>query len=324
MQMRLGMMATAVALVVALSNPAHALWTWTRETGRWINTEKLPRETPQLQVEYARSLLLSGQHKRAYRETEKFEEFYGDSDYADQNQFLRGEIRLAQGNRLDAAREFQKVIANYPDSDLYEQVIEKQYDIADAYYESGLKSIERPWWRLFRKRPLRRSIEVYSMVIDNQPFTDAAAEAQYKVGLCHHTLKEYEESAFEYRRVIEDYSASDWVDEAGHGLATSYYMSALPPDYDQTPSQLAIDAVDDFKARFPGDARQAELDTQRLEMRERIASQRLKTAQFYEKRRRFVAARQYYEVVVNQFPETEAARKAQEKLDAASGEGSSS
>jgi len=41
-----------------------------------------------------------------------------------------------------------------------------------------------------------------------------------------------------------------------------------------------------------------------------IARQRLDTARFYEKRRRFTAARMYYEVVVEQFPDTAAATDA--------------
>jgi outer membrane protein assembly factor BamD (BamD/ComL family) len=45
-------------------------------------------------------------------------------------------------------------------------------------------------------------------------------------------------------------------------------------------------------------------------MLERVAQQRLQTAQFYEKRRRFKSARIYYNVVVDQFPGTSAATEA--------------
>jgi outer membrane protein assembly factor BamD len=148
------------------------------------------------------------------------------------------------------------------------------------------------------------------MVIDNQPFTPAAAEAQYKLGLCHFAREEYVEAAYEYRRVVEDYSGSDWVDEASYGLAETYYVSSLPPDYDQTPSQLAVDAVDEFKARFPSDERVTDLDGKRAEMVEKMATQKLQTARFYERRRDFTSARLYYEVVTEQYPQTQAAETA--------------
>ncbi len=298
-----------------LSTAAQAQWTWSPQTGRWINIKRLPKETPELQVEYARSLMTQGDYKKALRETEKFDNYYADTDFADDNQFLRGEIRMAQGDDLAAAREFQQVVTTYPDSDLFDDVIAKQYEIGDRFYDKGQANLAKKFWRPFKKRPLRRAIDVYAMVIDNQPFTASAAEAQYKVGLCHFTLEEYTEAAYEYRRVIEDYAGSDWVDEASYGLAMTYYNASLPPAYDQAPSLLAVNAIDDFKARFPNDSRVAELDAIRSEMQNKVAEQRLLTAKFYEKRRKFDAAAIYYEVVVEQFPGTPAASEAEAWLN---------
>ena len=305
-----------VAAVLLLAAAAAEAWVWNPATGRWINVKRLPQPTPELQVEAARSLMEQGDYRQALRESDKFDRFYGDTEWADRNQFLRGEIQMRRGKYLDAAREFQQVITNYPDTMLYDEVIAKQYEIGDHFYELGERRLERRW-RPFRKRPFKRAIEVYSMVIDNQPFQDAAAEAQYKVGLCHFTREEYVEAAYEFQRVLEDYAGTDWVDDASHGLAMCYYEAALPPEYDQTRSRLAIEAIDEFKARFPEDERTDTLAEKRVEMRERIARQRLNTARFYERRRRFTAARMYYEVIVDQFPDTAAAADAKLWLDEA-------
>lgn len=306
----------AFALTVFVHGVAEAQWTWSPQTGRWINVKRLPKETPELQVEYARSLMVQGDYKKAIRETEKFKDFYSDTEWADDNQYLRGEIMLAQGDLLPAAKEFQQVVAVYPDSDLFDRVIAKQYEIGDHFYDRGTANLEKGWWHPFRKRPFRRAITVYAMVIDNQPFTDSAAQAQYKVGLCHYTLEEYREAAFEYQRVIDDYAASDYVDEASYGLAMCHYKDSHPPAYDQSPSLLAVEAVDNFKRKFPSDTRVAELDGVKTEMLNRVAEQRLRTAKFYEKRRKFDSAAIYYEVVVEQFPNTTSASEAQEWLTA--------
>jgi outer membrane assembly lipoprotein YfiO len=296
----------------------YAQWTWTPQTGRWVNLKRLPKETPQLQIEYARSLLLEGKYDNAWRETRKFITFYEDSEYRDDNQFLRGEIKMAQGKLLEAAREFQSLIANFPDTDHYDEAIEKQYEIGDRYFERGQKKMDQRW-TLWKKRPLKRAVEVYSMVIENQPFTANAAKAQYQLGLCRYTTENYLEAAFDYRRVIEDYAGSDWVDEASFGLAMCYYDMSLPPDYDQTPSQLAIDAIDNFESRYPDDERLADLRTKQAEMQEKIAQQQLLTAKFYEKRRRFGAAKIYYEVLVEKYPDSQAAQVASEWLAAHAG-----
>lgn len=305
--------AALLAALLLTAAVAQAQWTWTPQTKRFINVKKLPKETPELQIEFARSLMMKGDYKRALQETNKFTGAFRDSDMADQNQFLRGEIRVKQGKWMDAAKEFQRVLSSYPESTLYNDAIKKQYEIGDHLYDKGQKKVKH-WWNPFHKRMLKKASQVYSMVIENQPFTLVAAEAQYKVGLCHYARKEYTEAAFEYRRVIEDYKDSDWVDEACYGLAMCYYTGSLPAEYDQTPSELGVRAVDDFLERYPGDTRTADLKEKRQALRNKIAEQRLQAAQFHEKRREFDSARVYYQLLADQYSDTSSAGTAQEWL----------
>jgi len=307
---------TLVTLCVA--HIASAQWSWTPQTGRWINLKNLPKETPELQMEYARSLMVEGEHNKALRETTKFDKFYADSEFADENQFLRAEIRLAQGKLMDASREFQQVVDGYPSTDLYDSAMAKQYEIGDQLYEVGLQKLDKRF-KLFKRRPMKQAVEVYAIVVENQPFTDVAAEAQYKLGLCNFALKNYTEAAFEYRRVIEDYAASEWVDEASYALATTYIEQSLPPEYDQSPSALALEAIDRFVNIYAGDSRIPELQEHRNELHARIADQRLLTAQFYENRREFTSAQLYYGEITKQFPGTPAAETAQAWLDSHQG-----
>lgn len=300
-------------VVVAVSASAYGQWVYSPEIGRFVNLKRQPKETPELQLEHARTLMLEGDYKNALQEAEKFERFYGDSELADENQFLRGQIEEARGNYLDAAREYQQVVASYPESDLFDQVLERQYEIGNRFYEKGQAKMQERW-TLWRERPFKRAIQVYEMVVDNQPFTEAAAAAQYKIGLCYFTREDYLEASYEYQRVVEEYPASEWVDDAAYGLALCYYEASLPPAYDQSTSQLAVNAVDDFNARFPNDERASEMNTVKSEMREKIAAQRLRTARFYERRRDFEAATIYYRLLVSDFSGTEAAETATQWL----------
>lgn len=216
---------------------------------------------------------------------------------------------------MESAQEFQQLIANYPETEFYDEAIAKQYEIGDQLFEEGQERLNKRW-RLFRKRPITRAGEVYEMVVDNQPFTAAAAEAQYKIGRTHYVREEYLTAAFEYRRVIEDYSGTEWVNDASYGVAMCYYNMSLPPEYDQSPSRLTMDAIDSFRGRYPNDERVDELMDKREEMRQNIAEQRLEIARFYERRRKFDSARIYYQVLVEDYPGTEAAETAQEWLAA--------
>lgn len=314
--------AFAVATAILVPAPAHGQWVWTPQTGRFINLKNLPKETPELQIEFARGLMIDGKYNQALQETGKFNRYYGDTERADENQYLRGEIKMGRGELVAAADEFQVVISSYPDSQYFEDVIAKQYEIGDSLFEKGRLNLDaranRPWyrsrWNPFRKRPFKKAIEVYSKVRDNQPFTDAAAQAQYKIGLSHFTREQYIEAGFEYRQVLEVYPNSEYVREASYGLVRTYQELSLKPDYDQEPSQLTIDRLDDFASLFPADSRLDALAEVRVEMTENIATQRLQTAKFYERRRLFLPAHISYRAVAEQYPDTGAGREAQEWL----------
>jgi outer membrane protein assembly factor BamD len=320
--------AACALFVVLLARTASAQWIWTPETGRFVRMDNLPKESPELQIEYERTLVLEGDYSQAWDEAEKFDKFYGDSEFADQNQFIRGEIRLAQEDYVKSAEEFQKVVSTHPGSTLYDRVIEKQYDIGDTLYEKGVKRTggkktsgwmaRRPfsWINSARRRPFKNAVDVYTIVIENQPFTPEAAEAQYKIGKCHYAREQYLEAGFEFRRVIEDYPDSEWVREASYDLTRCYEDSALDPNYDQAPSRLAIESITEFERRFPNDDRVAERKEVGREMFERIGEQRYRSAQYYERRRDPKAARIYYEVAAYEFPGTEASKKALEWLEA--------
>ncbi len=315
---------SGLLLVFTGALPAAAQWIWTPETGRFVNLKRLPKETPELQIEFARSLMVGGKFGDALKETNKFQDFYGESELADENQFLRGEIKMHQEDWLPAAREFQSVVDNYPDSALFDDVIKNQYAIGDSLFEQGVKNMERAkdkaWYQFWRyrprtKRPLKRAVDVYTMVKGNQPFTPEAAQAQYKIGQSYFAREAFLDSALEYRLVLEQYPTSDWVDEASYGLIQSYKAASVAPQYDQAPSQLAIDAIADFKGRFPDDARNEELAATSAELNEKIAQQRLLTAKYYETRHLWRSTRIAYETVVNHYAVTEAGKAAKDWLD---------
>ncbi|MCX8064388.1 MAG: outer membrane protein assembly factor BamD [Candidatus Hydrogenedentes bacterium] len=304
----------SIALIFTTVDNAYSQWTWTPQTGRFINIKRMPKETPQLQIEYARSLYLQGSYRKALEETDKFIQFYSQDPLADENLFLRGEIKFAMGKLLDASREFQKLVSNYPESKLYQDAIKKMFEIGDKLYEKGTKKRSR-FLSLFKKKPLKQAIEVYSGVVSNQPFMPGSAEAQYKIGLCHQARKEYLEASYEYKKVIENYPQSEWIDDARYSLAKCYYETSSPPQYDQSKSELAIEAVDEFIRNHPDDPKCEELKKIRAEMREKIAEQKYIIAQFYEKKRAFNSARIYYKLISEKYQDTSWAKKANEWLE---------
>ncbi len=311
-------MSLVVAVVIlAHAGAANAVWVWTPETGRWINPKSQPKETPEAQLEYASQLRLAGEYEEALDEYQKFFRFYPDSALCPQAQFQIGELYEARGDYERASKEYQKVVSNWRASELFDRVVEKQYEIADRFYREEMARRRR--FRLFRGRYLRRAIRIYEQLIENAPFGPAAAEAQYKIAECHFASGQYLEATYEYQKVLDEYPSTEWAGQAMYGLGMCYYKQALPAEYDQTIARKAVEQFQLFKGLYPDDPKAEEAAERIAELREEMARQQLVVASFYEKMQKPDSARVYYRTVAAKYPGTRAAGVAREKLEAAAG-----
>jgi outer membrane assembly lipoprotein YfiO len=319
----LGKSEMKAALIVAVifvsyAGTANAVWVWTPETGRWVNPANQPKETPEAQLEYASQLRLAGDYEEALGEYEKFFKFYPDSDLCPQAQFQIGELYEARGDYERASKEYQKVVSNWRASGLFDKVVEKQYEIADRFYQEEMARTRR--FRLFRGRYLRRAIRIYEQVIENAPFGPAAAQAQYRIAECHFASGHYLEATYEYRKVLDEYPSSEWAGQAMYGLGMCYYEQALPAEYDQTIARKAVEQFRLFTGLYPDDPKTQDATQKIADLREEMARQQLVVAAYYEKIQRSESASVYYRTVVAKYPGTQAADEAKEKLEAGSGQ----
>jgi outer membrane assembly lipoprotein YfiO len=291
---------------------AEAAWIWTPQMGRWINPKRQPKETAALQFQYAEELLGQGETEKAIDEYKKVLRYFPESNYCDLSQYSIGRAYEAQGDYEKAVEEYQKVLNDYPNSQLFGQVLEKQRKIADKYYERGVEREER--FILFRGSNFDKAIEIYRKVINNQPFTDFSAEAQYRIGLCYMKLELYDEASAEFQKVIDYYPASPWAVESAFACAESEECRALPCEYDNTAIEKAISKYQYFLKMYPENKRIEEARTHLNELQERAAEHEYQIGMYYHQSLRYDSARLYFNSVINQYPRTQWAEKARETL----------
>lgn len=305
------LLALAFLLATACTD-AYAQWTWTPEVGRWINPRRQPRETAALQFQYAQQLLADGETEKAIDEYKKVLRYFPDSTYCDLAQYSIGRALDAQGDYEDAVEAYQKVIDEYPNTKLFDNVLEKQRSIADRFFQLGVERQEK--FILIRGSNFEKAIDTYRKIIDNQPFTESAAEAQYRIGLSYFKMELYDEAGAEFQKLIDYYPTSDWTVEAAFGTASCRYCQALPHEYDQTAVEEAISKFRYFLRSFPDSSRADEAREKIRELQEIAAEHEFQVAMYYHQKMRYESARLYFDSIVREYPETKWAKKASEKL----------
>lgn len=300
----------SMAIILCLAaQPAYPFWIWTPKTGKWVNPKNLPKDNPKEQFAYAKSFYDIKKYEEAKREFKKLLKAYPKSFEASESQYYLGLVEEEQGNFYDAYLDYQKVIDKYPFSERIQEIINREYGIAEKFM-SGEKrkalGIELPV-----ENP---AIEIFGKVVENSTYGPLAPKAQYKLGLVLKSLLRYYEAEEEFNKLISRYPGSEWAAAAKFQLAECRASLSKGPSYDQGATQEAKEKFEAFVKEHPDAVLSLEAEKNIAKLREKEAQSSYDIASFYEKQRAFGSARIYYNDLIKNYPDSSWAPKALEKL----------
>ena len=292
----------SLLLLASLSAPpaAFAAWIWSPQTG-WVGPSGAVQDTPEAQLVFATAFFDRKDYKRAKTEFHKLLKAYKDSREAADAQYYFGRCAEETGDYYRAFQEYRKTIKVYPSTTRFDEILEREYQLAN-YFLAGKK---RKLFGQVAILPARdKAVEMFQAIVDDGPFSEYGQLAQYKLGLAHLALQDYEASVGAFEQVISRYPDSPLVDDARFQIAQASLKGTFKPDYDQSPTDLAVQELEHFLREYPQSELSTGAGTRLEELKERRAQHEYHIGQFYERRRHPASARIYYESVVNRFPNT--------------------
>ena len=283
-----------------------AYWEWTPQTKKWINPKLAVKETPEAQYAWADEYVAKKDYSTAIRKLEQLTEVFPASPYAAKARYHIGEIYQLAGEKEKAFRSYQKVIDNYPGSDLVTTAVSKQFVIGGQFTNKR----QGGWFSFLRSDPA----DLLTRTVTAAPYAAEAEKALYDLGNYHFREGHFQEAIDTFDRLVQDYPESQYgpaaelkAGEAGFKL---YRKQKNNEDLLlNTSTRLAS-----FLARYPDNKDKGKAQRLYGQTRELLAEKVMEVAQFYEKNKNPKAAKVYFEKVVNDYPETEAAKKAKGKI----------
>lgn len=276
--------------------------------GKWRRT----RAKDQLEV--AQTAFDKADYSLALRAARHTVKTWPLSDFAPQAQYLVGRCYEEKKNDEKAFAEYQKILEKYPKSDNVKEVLARQYLIADRF-------LHGQWFKLWGYIPIfpsmDRTAEMFAKVVKNGPFSEVGPHAQLRVGAAREKKHEYPEAVKAYETAADRYHdrpriAADALYRAG----MAYQKQAKTAEYDQSMAGNSIASLNDFAALFPADARVPGTRQTVSELKVEQARGNYRIAQYYEKKKKWLGARIYYNEVVLQMPDTPAGAEARRRVDA--------
>ena len=235
------------------------------------------------------------------------------SDFAPAAQYYVARTYEEEGKDEKAFKEYQKLLETYPKIDNYQEVLKRQYEIANRYL-AGKR------FKVFGLIPLYRSMEktvkMYEKVIKNGPYSEIAGQAQLNIGKANEKQKEFRGAVRAYETAADRYhDRKDLAADALYKAAETYYIQAKTAEYDQGIAKRALETYHDFISLHPTDPRVEESRKKMENLRNEQARGAIKVAEFYEKRKEWNGALIYYNEALVKAPNSMFAETAKQKIE---------
>jgi outer membrane protein assembly factor BamD len=173
---------------------------------------------------------------------------------------------------------------------------------ADALYEVGERALaERKW---------DDAVRAFERFVISHPSDARYQEARFRLGEAYFGDGEYISASAEFNRLAQDYPGSDWADDARFQVCRSYERLAPPVELDQQYTHSAVEHCSALVQFFP----QSEYVPRAREiiasLRNRLGTKLFKTGEWYRGRGLIDSSIINYDLVVADYPDTDAAPRA--------------
>jgi outer membrane protein assembly factor BamD (BamD/ComL family) len=238
--------------------------------------------------------------------------------------FLQGESYFFADEYVKANDAFEALFKKYSNTRHLETAVAREFAIG-RFWEQMQDT--KPLWTIQpnltdKGRPLfgtfSNAIKAYQNVRMYDPTGPLADHSIMAIGTAYFRHNEFENAAMEFDQLRKDYPNSDHQMLA-HVLGMQAKMRVYQGDmYDKTALKEAHEIADSALSQFGpklGDE-QARMVQSRNQIIEKEANSQYVIGQYYEKNKYYRAARVYYTTVVEEYPRTQKADLAKQRLAA--------
>jgi len=270
-----------------------------------------PRAKDQLQV--AEEAFKNKDYSIATHAAHRILRLWPLSDYAPRAEYLVGRCLEVQHKDEAAFNAYQNIIEKYPKSGEYNEVLVRQYEIANRF-------LGGEWFRIWNTIPLYPSMDetakLYNKIVNNGPYSAVAPHAQLRIGAAREKQRDYGEAVKAYELAADRYhDQPDIASDALYRAGVAWQKQADTAEYDQGAAAKAIAAYTDFMTFYPDDKRVATAQAAIVKLKAEQVRGSFEIAKFYESNHKWAGAVVYYNDVLQLDANSPLATQARQRID---------
>jgi outer membrane protein assembly factor BamD len=163
---------------------------------------------------------------------------------------------------------------------------------------------------LFDNQQYEPAIVKFKNIERIYPLSNEAIQSQIMQGFINYIILDYDTAIFQFSRIINKYPSLKNIDYVYYMKALCYYEQIAHEDLDGQFNDLALENLNQVIQRFPDSKYAKDSFQKKILVKSNIAAKHMSIARFYQKEKKYTAALNRYQLVINSFQETKFAPEA--------------
>jgi outer membrane protein assembly factor BamD (BamD/ComL family) len=281
------------------------------DQGQWQKAADSNEEQYLLRVAEIKKLVDAGKPSQVKKAAEQLKKDFPGVAGKDFGSFIEGEVYLAGGKLTKAVKQYDDVMDKYPTSPLKDAALNRQFEIATEFLAGRKKTV----LMVFRVSAFEDGVKIMEKISDRTGTADIAKNALVSVARAYEKRKEYNEAYLKWSEISMRWPTGEIARDALLAMARTKYAAYRGPTYDGSSLISAKTYYENFKLRYPEEAKELKIDELLTRIGEQLAEKNLLIAQYYDRTGSTGPANMYYQMVVDSWPDTKAAGTAKQKAN---------
>ena len=287
---------------------------------QWQSVGTNPKEEYLHRLAELNELIRAGETENAGAALKGLKEDYPQRVGPDLDQFVEAELEYWKDNFDKAAPKYEKMLKDFPGSEYAPTANERLFDIAKAYLNGRKRTV---LW-ILRLSGTAEGIKLMENISDRVGMQDANSvglKAAIEVAEYHEAHEEYLEAYSKWSEVASYWEKGPIAKRAIYRMAEDNYLAydLNPPKrrafFDASKLATAKTYYEKYSVLYPADANSLDIPGKLKQIDEKVAFKQYTIARYYIRAGKKQAARLYFDMIVKNWPKTEAAGMARQALD---------
>lgn len=272
-----------------------------------------------LAVSGTKELVNAGQAQAAQQAFDKLKEDFPEFVGADLDAFIKAEMLFCKGKFAKAAKSYDKLLADYPESELYEAALDRQFAIAEAFLAGRKKTV----LGIFKIAGYAEGAKIMEQITDRAGIgkpNGIGTKAAVAVAESYEKRGKFNEAYLKWLQISSQWEVGQIGKDALLGMARCKHAVYNKHEehkrhcYSASSLISAKSYYEKFKLLYPEDAEELGIDKVLEEMDEQLAYKQFRIGRYYQRTGKRQAANLYYNMVIQDWPGSKAAEGAKEAL----------